>query len=114
MKTIGIATLVVAVAVGGCTVKNTTVKEADVPPTVVYQQPAPTVVYQAPPTVVHQPLTQAPTRSVSITYNGGMNGFELATQRANAWCADNYGNAAARLIADDRNAGRATYVCVAL
>jgi hypothetical protein len=43
-----------------------------------------------------------------------MNGFELATQRANAWCADNYGNAAARLIADDRNAGRATYVCVAL
>jgi len=109
-----IAGLFAAAALAGCTVKHTTVQQPAAAPAPVVVAPPPTVVYQAPPTVVHEPTEQEPIRTVAVTYNGGLNGFELAVQRANAWCGDHYGNSAARLVADDRTAGRATFSCIAL
>ena len=109
-----IAVFLAAAALAGCTVRHTTVQEPAAAPAPVVVAPAPTVVYQAPPTVVHEPTGQEPIRTVSVTYNGGLNGFELAVQRANAWCGDHYGNSAARLVADDRTVGRATFACIAL
>jgi hypothetical protein len=101
-------------ALAGCTFKSTTVRQAETPPRVVYAQPAPTVVYQPAPTVVYQqPATvyAAPTKSVAVNY-AGLNGFELAAQKADAYCNDHYGSNGVRLIADDRSAGRATFACV--
>ena len=64
-----------------------------------YQQQSP-VVYSA------------PTQSVSVTYRGP-NGFELAEQKADSYCNDHYFRSNARLVNDDRIAGRATFQCVA-
>jgi hypothetical protein len=103
-------------ALAGCTFKSTTVKQAETPPPrVVYTQPASTVVYQAPPAVVYQepvtvPYNTPATQSVSVTYTG-VNGFQLAAQKADAYCDSHYGNSDARLITDDRSAGRAVFAC---
>src|SRR5215470_7524860 len=103
MRSIVCVVVVASAALAGCTVKTTTV-ERPAPAPVVYAQPAPTVVYQAPaPTVVYQaPVRQTieppPSRTVSVTYKGGRDGFELAVQKANRWCGDNFGNSAARMV----------------
>jgi len=112
MKTI-IVLGVAAAVLGACTFESTTVRRAEAP--VVYETPAPTVVYQAPPpTVVYQqqPLVaySAPAGSVSVTYSGP-GGFQLAMQKADAYCDEHYGNSRVRLISDDRIAGRATFAC---
>jgi hypothetical protein len=115
-----IAAAASAVALTGCTFKSTTVERpapvvyAQPAPPVVYQAPSPTVVYQVPPPVVRQPLEAPPSRTVSVTYKGGLNGFELAVQKANRWCGDNFGNSAARMVTDDRLTGHATFSCVEL
>ena len=106
MKTIVVPILVAvtAAAISGCTFKSTTVKQAEAPPPkVVYVQPAPTV-YQ--PTVYSTPA--GPT--VNVTY-AGAGGFDLAAQKAAAYCGERYGRSGARLIRDDRAAGRATFEC---
>jgi hypothetical protein len=110
MKTIGIAALVAAAALAGCTFKSTTVER---PAPVVYAQPAPTVVYQAPPTVVYEqpPAYSAPQRSIVVNYTG-TNGFQLAAQRADAYCDEHYGDSDVRLVNDNRSTGRATFACV--
>jgi hypothetical protein len=120
MRSILIVAVASAVAVTGCTFKSTTV-ERPAPvvyttpaPAVVYQAPAPTVVYQAPPPVVRQPIEAPPSRTVSVTYTGGLDGFELAVQKANRWCGDNFGNSAARMVTDDRATGHATFNCIEL
>lgn len=106
MKAIVVPILVAAtaVAISGCTFKSTTVRQADAPPPkVVYVQPAPTV-YQ--PTVYSAPAD--PTVNVNYT---GAGGFDLAAQKAAAYCGERYGKSGARLIRDDRVAGRATFEC---
>jgi hypothetical protein len=107
--------ILTAAALAGCTFKSTTVRQAEAPPRVVYTQPAPSVVYQAPPAVVYQepvtvPYNAPATQSVSVTYTG-VNGFQLAAQKADAYCDSHYGNSDARLITDDRSAGRAVFAC---
>lgn len=108
MKTIVVPILVAATAaaISGCTFKSTTVKQAEAPPPkVVYVQPAPApTVYQ--PTVYSTPT--GPT--VNVTY-AGAGGFDLAAQKAAAYCGERYGKSGARLIRDDRAAGRATFEC---
>jgi|SRR5215470_5998142 len=102
------STIIVAVAasaaVAGCTFKSTTVRRAETPPTVVYQAP-PIVVYQQPP------VYNAPNQTVAVNYRGP-NGFELAVQKADAYCDEHYGNSDVRLISDDPRARRATFACV--
>ena len=88
----------------GCTFKSTTVRRAESPPTVVYEAP-PTVVYQ------QQPVYNVPNQTVAVNYRGP-NGFELAAQKADAYCDERYGSSDVRLITDDRRAGRATFACV--
>jgi hypothetical protein len=106
---------IAAVTVAGCTFKSTTVRrEAPPPATVVYAQPAPTVVYQSPPTVVYQQppvVHSAPSQTVAVNYRG-TNGFEVAAQKADAYCEERYGSTGVRLITDNRSAGRATFACV--
>ena len=106
---------VAAAVLGGCTVKETTVRQVAAPPTVVYETPAPTVVYQSPPTVVYQQqepiMYSAPsTQSVSVTYTG-LSGFQLAWQKADTYCDAHYGNTRVRLVSDDRTSGRAVFAC---
>jgi len=110
MKTILVLGAAAAV-LAGCSIKETEVRQAAAPPRVVYV-PAPTVVYQSPPTTVEQPMIySAPsTQSVAVTYQG-MNGFQLAWQKADTYCDDHYGNTRVRLISDDRTAGRAVFAC---
>src|SRR5262245_13945372 len=115
MKAI-IALGVAAVALGACTFRSTTVRPAEAPPpaTVVYPAPPPSVVYQSPPTVVYQqqPTTAYGGRTYNVAVNyTGPNGFELATQKADAYCDEHYGNSRVRLVSDDRIAGRATFAC---
>ena len=103
---------VAAVGLAGC-FSSTTVERR--PAAVVYAQPVPTVVYQAPPTVVYQqpPTTvySAPNQTIAVTYTGA-GGFQLAEQKAESYC-DDYGYSEARLMSDNRSAGRATFACVA-
>ena len=104
-----------AAILGGCSFRETTIRQAEAPPPVVYETPAPTVVYQSPPAAVYpqqQPVIySAPsTQSVSVTYNGP-NGFQLAWQKADTYCDAHYGNTRVRLVSDDRTAGRATFAC---
>src|SRR5262245_6165533 len=104
---------VAAAVLGGCTFKETEVRQAEAPPRVVYTPP-PTVVYQLPPpTVVEQQpvIYSAPsTQSVAVTYQG-MNGIQLAWQKADTYCRSQYGNSRVRLVSDDRTAGRAVFAC---
>ena len=115
MKTFVVLGVSAAAILGGCTVKETTVRQVAAPPRVVYA-PAPTVVYQSPPpTVVYQqqqPLIySAPsTQSVSVTYSGPGD-FQLAWQKADTYCDAHYGNTRVRLVSDDREAGRAVFAC---
>jgi hypothetical protein len=123
MRSIIIVAVGASAALAGCTFKSTTVRRAETPPpaAVVYAQPAPTVVYQTPPTVVYQtpptvvyqqqPVYNVPNQTVAVTYSG-LNGFELAAQKADAYCDEHYGRSGVRLIRDDRSAGRATFACV--
>jgi hypothetical protein len=102
-----IALTIAAAVLTGCTFKSTTVRRAEAPP------PA-TVVYEAPPTVAYQQpavVYAEPTRSVAVNYTG-VNGFELAARKADAYCDEHYGYSDARLLSDDRIAGRATFACV--
>ena len=111
MKTILVLGAAAAV-LGGCTIKETEVRQAAAPPRVVYT-PAPTVVYQSPPTVVEQQpvIYSAPSpQSVAVTYQG-MNGIQLAWQKADNYCRSQYGNSRVRLVSDDRTAGRAVFAC---
>src|SRR5262249_32552782 len=112
MKTIFVLGVAAAV-LAGCTVKETTVRQEAAPPRVVYA-PAPTVVYQSPPpTIVEQQpvIYSAPsTQSVAVTYQG-MNGIQLAWQKADNYCRSQYGNSRVRLVSDDRTAGRAVFAC---
>lgn len=105
-----IAVLAVA-ALAGCTVKNTTVKQAETPPPVV-TTPAPTVVYQTPAVVVPPPVAVAgPTaRTVTVTY-AGEGGFQLAAQKAAAYCDQQFGDSNAELINDNAATGRAVFAC---
>lgn len=127
MRTSIIALAVVASALGGCTFKSTTVERAQTPahtvvepapaPVVVYQAPAP-VVYQAQPTVVYQAQAPAvpaepPAGSVSVTYTG-VNGYQLAWQKADSYCVAHYGNARVELLSNDESAGRAMFGCYRL
>jgi hypothetical protein len=114
MRTAVVLAVLATAALAGCTVKSTTVKQADAPPAIVYQQPAPTVVYKAPPAVVYEQapaVYNAPNRSVAVTYTG-RGGFELAAQKADAWCDEHYGASDVQLVRDDQRAGRATFACM--
>jgi len=123
MRTSVILLAVAASALSGCTFNSTTVERAQTPaharvqpapaPVVVYQAPAP-VVYQAQPTVVYQAQTPAvsapPAGTVAVNYTGA-NGYQLAWQKANAYCVANYGNTRVELLGNDQAAGRATFGC---
>ena len=72
--------IIIGTALAACTVKNTTVKQAETPPPVVYQQP--TVVYQ-------QPTAGRP---ATIAYAVvGEEQFSQAAGQAANWCRANYG-----------------------
>lgn len=97
-------------ALAGCTVKNTTVRQAETPPRVV-TAPAPTVVYQNPSVVVAPTVAAGPTeRSVIVSYAGD-DGFRLAAQRAETYCDQQFGDSHAELISDNAAAGRAVFAC---
>ena len=112
MKLIWLVLGAAAVTLGGCTVRRTTVAQPE--PPVGYEVPAPAVVDQSPSTVVYQQqppvLYGGPTYTVAVTY-AGSNGFALAWQKANTYCAAHYGNSRVRLVSDDRMAGRAMFAC---
>ena len=99
-------------ALAGCTVKNTTVKQAEMPPPRVVTTPAPTVIYQNPAVVVPPPAAVAgPTaRTVTVSY-AGTGGFEFAAQKAAAYCDAQFGNDNAELISDNAAIGRAVFAC---
>jgi len=106
MKTIAI-TLAAAAVLAACTVKETTERStaAVVPPPAVVASPP--VIVSPPPAVVSPPVTQ----TVTVNYTGP-NGFDLAQQKADAYCGDRFANSSARLMNDDRVAGRAMFECV--
>jgi len=124
MRTSIVVLTVAAAALGGCTFKSTTVERTQTPahvavepaPVVVYQAP-PAVVYQAPPTVVYQtapapaPVVSAPPAGTVAVKYSGPNGYQLAWQKANSYCVSHYGNSRVELLANDANAGRATFGC---
>ena len=116
MRIVGIALGVAAATLGGCTVRHTTVARAQAEPPVVYEVPVPAVVDQAPPssTVVFQQqppaLYNAPSYNVAVTYTG-VDGLQLAWQRATTYCVAHYGNSRVRLVTDDPAAGRAMFAC---
>lgn len=106
----GIAALVAAAALAGCTFKSTEVRRAETPPPVVYQAPAPAVV--APPAVVYQQQTvTSPGPTIAYTVMGQSQFNQAAVQAAN-WCNVNHGTGA-RLI--NRQRGTAgdvvTFAC---
>src|SRR5262249_60295037 len=68
---------------------------------------SPPVIVSPPPAVVSPPVTQ----TVTVNYTGP-NGFDLAQQKADAYCGDRFANSSARLMNDDRVAGRAMFECV--
>ena len=98
-------------ALAGCTVKNTTVRQAETPPPRVVTTPAPTVVYQNPAVVIPPPAVAAgPTeRSVTVSY-AGAGGFQFAAQQADAYCDQQFGSSA-ELISDNAAVGRAVFAC---
>lgn len=108
MRTFIIALAALA-ALGGCTVKNTTVRQARTPPPVV-TAPAPTVVYPAPvvqaPTIVAGPTA----RTVTVSY-AGAGGFQLAARQADAYCDQQFGSSNAEPISDNAALGRAVFAC---
>jgi len=59
-----------------------------------------------------RPLKPFPVPRRSAVNYRGPNGFELAVQKADAYCDEHYGNSDVRLIKDDPRAGRATFACV--
>jgi hypothetical protein len=99
-------------ALAGCTVKNTTVKQAEAPPPRVVTAPAPIVVYQNPAVAVPPPAVVAgpTTRTVTVSY-AGAGGFQLAAQKAAAYCDQQFGNSNAELISDNAGVGRAVFAC---
>jgi len=83
------------------------------PPPVVYQA-QPTVVYQTPPTVYQAQAPSAPPAgTVSVTYTG-LNGYQLAWQKADSYCVAHYGNTRVELISNDDSGGRAMFGCYRL
>lgn len=115
MRTSIIVLAVAASALGGCTFKSTTVERVQTPAHASVQPaPAPVVVYQAPAPVVYQAQTPAvstpPAGTVAVTYTGA-NGYQLAWQKANAYCVANYGNTRVELLRNDEAAGRAMFGC---
>ena len=98
--------IVAAAAMAGCTVKNTTVKRAETPPAVVYQQP-PAVVYQAPPTV-----SGTPTIRYTVM---GQQQYDQAAVQAASWCSTNHYGPGARLIDRQRSTAGdvVTFQCAA-
>ena len=51
-----------------------------------------------------------PSRNVTMNYKG-TNGLDAAAGRATQWCNERYGSSRARLLKDDKSAGRATFAC---
>jgi hypothetical protein len=51
-----------------------------------------------------------PQQRVTVTYKGP-DGFKLAVGKANDWCDAHVGQSDARLLKDDRSAGRAVFAC---
>jgi hypothetical protein len=72
--------IIIGTALAACTVKNTTVKQAETPPPVVYQQPP----------VVYQQATAGRPATVAYTVIGQEQLNQAAGQAAN-WCRANYG-----------------------
>jgi hypothetical protein len=95
MRTL-IVMMVATAALAGCTVKETVVKPAETPPTVVYQQP-PTVVYQQPPVT-----SGAPRIAYTVIGESQLN---QATVQAASWCNTNRYGSGARLIDRQRSTG---------
>jgi len=98
-----IVALAVAAGLAACTSKTTVVKPVTEVPA---PAPPPTVVYVPPPVVYPTPTAG----QISVNYSGP-GSFELAQQKAAAYCGEHYGYSNARLLTDDR-AGHATFACV--
>jgi hypothetical protein len=96
MRTFSICIATIAVALAGCTVKETVVRPAE---------PAPPVVYQQAPAT-----TGAPRIAYTVT---GQDQYDDAAEQAASWCNSNYGSSGAHLI--DRTRSTAgdvvTYEC---
>ena len=105
MKAICI-TLAAAAVLAACTTRETRSTAEVVPPAAVVTTP-PAVVVSPPPAVV----SPAPAQTVTVTYTGP-NGFDLAQQRADAYCRDRFSGGSARLMSDNRTGGQATFECV--
>jgi hypothetical protein len=111
MKPFLVAAVTVAIGIAGCTTKTTKVEPATVIPA---PAPAPTVVYQAPAPVIpapaEPPVVAAPTPGKVVVDYKGQGGFELAQQKATAYC-EQHGSGGARLVTND-GVGRATFDCL--
>lgn len=103
MRSSIIVTLAAVVCLAGCTSKTTIVRPVTVVPA---PAPAPTVVYAPPPVMYAAPTAG----QVQVNYTG-RNSFQLAQQKAAAWCGDHYSSRGASLLTDDR-VGHATFACI--
>jgi hypothetical protein len=88
MRYIAIGCIAVAVALSGCTVKETVVKPAETPPLVVYQQPP--------------VATGAPRIAYTVM---GESQFNQAATQAASWCNTNHYGTGSRLIDRQRSTG---------
>ena len=81
MKEFALGLVAAAIALTGCTVKETVVRPAE---------PAPPVVYQAPPAT-----SGAPRIAYTVM---GQSQYDQAAAQAASWCSTNYGSGGAHLI----------------